>query len=332
MECATQLSFQGADRKVKKMKKINMKSFVTKYIMYLVLVLMCVVLAIASKNFLTANNLITIVKQIAIQSIVAIGMTMIIITGNIDLSVGSIVAFASVCAAMMMNGGIPIIITIILTILISGLLGLISGGVTAKLKLHSFLVTLALMQTFRGLAQTITGGYPKAGLPDAFGLISSGTVFGIPYLVIYMIIFYAIFIYIMKYTSFGRSVYAIGGNQESARLSGINIEKVKTLVFVISSMLCGVAGILLTSKVRSGDPTCANGWEMDTIAGAIIGGTNMSGGEGNLGGTIIGLLFVGVLSNGMVLLGVNAYMQSVIKGLVIFLAVIMNSIQKRSNA
>ncbi|WP_334136559.1 ABC transporter permease, partial [Muricomes intestini] len=221
-------------------------------------------------------------------------------------------------------------LAILFTVVISGVIGLVSGGVTAKLKLHSFLVTLALMQAIRGLAQTITGGYPVAGFDKSFGVISAGTLGGIPLLVIYMAIFYAIFIYIMKFTSFGRATYAIGGNEESARLSGINVEKVKTLVFVISSMLCGVAGVLLTSKVRSGDPTCANGWEMDTIAGAIIGGTNMSGGEGTLWGTIIGLLFVGILSNGMVLLGVNAYMQSVIKGLVIFGAVIINSIQKRS--
>lgn len=312
-----------------KTKQIDIKAFITKYIMYIVLVLMCIILAVASDKFLTAGNLMTIVKQISIQSIVAIGMTMIIITGNIDLSVGSLVAFASVCTAMLMKAGVPTVLAILAVIIISGILGLISGGVTAKLKLHSFLVTLALMQTFRGLAQTITGGYPIAGFDTSFGTIAAGDILGIPFLVIYMVIFYAIFIYIMKYTAFGRSIYAIGGNQESARLSGINVEKVKTMVFVISSMLCGVAGILLTSKVRSGDPTCATGWEMDTIAGAIIGGTNMMGGEGKLGGTIIGLLFVGVLSNGMVLLGVNAYMQNVIKGLVIFLAVILNSIQKR---
>lgn len=310
-------------------KKMTAKDFVIKYIMYIVLVLMCIVLAIANDKFLTAANLMTIVKQISIQSIVAIGMTMIIITGNIDLSVGSIVAFSSVCAAMMMKAGLPVPIAMVITVIIAGVLGLISGGVTAKLKLHSFLVTLALMQTFRGLAQTITGGYPVAGFSEGFGKIAAGSIGPVPFLVIYMIIFYVIFIYIMKYTAFGRSIYAIGGNQESARLSGINVEKVKTLVFVISSMLCGVAGLLLTSKVRSGDPTCANGWEMDTIAGAIIGGTNMMGGEGKLGGTIIGLLFVGILSNGMVLLGINAYTQSVVKGLVIFLAVILNSIQKR---
>jgi len=315
-----------------KTKKLDVKQFIMKNIMYMMLVVMSVVLALASDKFLTATNLLTIIKQISIQSIVAIGMTMIIITGNIDLSVGSLVALASVSCAMLMKGGVPTVISLVLTVIISGAFGLLSGGVTAKLKLHSFLVTLALMQAIRGLAQTITGGYPIAGFDKSFGEISSGTVFGIPLLVIYMVVFYVIFIYIMKYTEFGRSIYAIGGNEESARLSGIKVERVKTMVFVISSMLCGVAGILLTAKVRSGDPTCANAWEMDTIAGAIIGGTNMSGGEGTLGGTIIGLLFVGILSNGMVLLGVNAYMQSVIKGLVIFGAVIINSIQKRSQA
>lgn len=305
------------------------KNFCIRYIMYFVLVGMAIVLSIGSDKFLTPNNLITIAKTISIQSIVAIGMTLIIISGNIDLSVGSIVAFCSVSAAMLMNAGVSILVTIMLTVIIGMIVGFISGGVTAKLKLHSFLVTLALMQAMRGLAQTLSGGYPKAGLPDVFGKIASGSILGIPYLIIYMIIFYAIFIYIMRYTAFGRSIYAIGSNEESARLSGINVERVKTLVFIISSGLCAVAGILLTSKVRSGDPTCAVGWEMDAIAGAIIGGTNMAGGEGKLGGTIIGLLFVGILSNGMVLLGVSAYMQTVIKGLVIFLAVIINSIQKK---
>lgn len=313
-----------------KANKLDLKKFLMKYVMYIVLILMCIILAIASDKFLSVGNLMTIIKQISIQSIVAIGMTMIIITGNIDLSVGSMVAFGSVCTAMMLKAGIPVPAAILLAIVICGALGFISGGVTAKLKLHSFLVTLALMQAFRGLAQTMTGGFPVAGFPDGFGKIASLSIGPVPILVVYMILFYVVFIYIMKYTAFGRSIYAIGGNQESARLSGINVEKIKTMVFVISSMLCGVAGVLLTAKVRSGDPTSGEGWEMDTIAGAIIGGTNMMGGEGKLGGTIIGLLFVGILGNGMVLLGVNTYMQSVIKGLVIFLAVILNSIQKRS--
>ena len=311
-------------------KSFDLKKFLMKYVMYLFLILMCIVLTIASDKFLTLTNLMTIIKQISIQSIVAIGMTMIIISGNIDLSVGSLVALCSVSCAMLMNKGLPTIIAVLAAVIIGAFAGFITGGVTAKLKLHSFLVTLALMTALRGLAQTLTNGRPVAGLPSSCGKVASGTVGPVPLLVIYMIVLYAIFMYVMKYTAFGRSIYAVGSNQESARLSGINIEKVKTLVFILSGALCGIAGVLLTAKVRSGDPTCANAWEMDTIAGAIIGGTDMNGGEGKLGGTIIGLLFVGILANGMVLLGVSAYMQSVIKGLVIFMAVIINSIQKRS--
>ena len=311
-------------------KSFDIKKFLMKYVMYLFLILMCIVLTIASDKFLTVTNLMTIIKQISIQSIVAIGMTMIIISGNIDLSVGSLVALCSVSGAMIMNKGLPMIVAVIASVIIGALVGFITGGVTAKLKLHSFLVTLSLMTALRGLAQTMTNGRPVAGLPSAFGKIASASIGPVPLLVIYMIVLYAIFMYVMKYTAFGRSIYAVGSNQESARLSGINIEMVKTMVFVIGGALCGIAGVLLTAKVRSGDPTCANAWEMDTIAGAIIGGTDMNGGEGKLGGTIIGLLFVGILANGMVLLGVSAYMQSVIKGLVIFMAVIINSIQKRS--
>ena len=311
-------------------KSFDIKKFLMKYVMYLFLILMCIVLTVASDKFLTVTNLMTIIKQISIQSIVAIGMTMIIISGNIDLSVGSLVALCSVSGAMIMNKGLPMIAAVIASVIIGALVGFITGGVTAKLKRHSFLVTLSLMTALRGLAQTMTNGRPVAGLPSAFGKIASASIGPVPLLVIYMIVLYAIFMYVMKYTAFGRSIYAVGSNQESARLSGINIEMVKTMVFVISGALCGIAGVLLTAKVRSGDPTCANAWEMDTIAGAIIGGTDMNGGEGKLGGTIIGLLFVGILANGMVLLGVSAYMQSVIKGLVIFMAVIINSIQKRS--
>ena len=307
-------------------KSFDIKKFLMKYVMYLFLILMCIVLTVASDKFLTVTNLMTIIKQISIQSIVAIGMTMIIISGNIDLSVGSLVALCSVSGAMIMNKGLPMIAAVIASVIIGALVGFITGGVTAKLKLHSFLVTLSLMTALRGLAQTMTNGRPVAGLPSAFGKIASASIGPVPLLVIYMIVLYAIFMYVMKYTAFGRSIYAVGSNQESARLSGINIEMVKTMVFVISGALCGIAGVLLTAKVRSG----ANAWEMDTIAGAIIGGTDMNGGEGKLGGTIIGLLFVGILANGMVLLGVSAYMQSVIKGLVIFMAVIINSIQKRS--
>lgn len=241
-------------------KSFDIKKFLMKYVMYLFLILMCIVLTVASDKFLTVTNLMTIIKQISIQSIVAIGMTMIIISGNIDLSVGSLVALCSVSGAMIMNKGLPMIAAVIASVIIGALVGFITGGVTAKLKLHSFLVTLSLMTALRGLAQTMTNGRPVAGLPSAFGKIASASIGPVPLLVIYMIVLYAIFMYVMKYTAFGRSIYAVGSNQESARLSGINIEMVKTMVFVISGALCGIAGVLLTAKVRSGDPTCANAW------------------------------------------------------------------------
>lgn len=321
------------EKKMEKVqKKTDIKALAMKYAVVIALLAMCIVLSIANNKFLTKANLTSIIKQISIQSIVAIGTTMIIITGNIDLSVGSIVAFGGVSVGLMLKAGVPIPAAILITVIACGCLGFISGGVTAKLKLHSFLVTLALMEAFRGIAQTMVNGLPVSNFPDAFGKIASISIGPVPILVLYMILLYIIFSYMMKYTAFGRAIYAVGGNQESARLSGINIEKVKTMTFVLSSCLCGLAGVLLTAKLRSGDPTSGNGWEMDTIAGAIIGGTNMMGGEGKLVGTIIGLLFIGVLDDGMVLLGVSAYMQSVIKGLVIFGAVILNSIQKRSSA
>jgi len=311
-----------------KIKKFNVKQFFMKYIMYFVLVIMCVILSLANDSFLTANNLMTIVKQISIQSIVAIGMTMIIITGNIDLSVGSIVAFASVIGAMMMKSGLPIPAAILLTLACSGMLGFVSGGVTAKLKLHSFLVTLALMQAFRGLAQTLTGGYPVAGLPDSFGKIASGSIGPVPYLVIYMVIFYAIFIYIMKYTAFGRSIYAVGGNQESARLSGINTKKVFFLAYTNMAFLAAVAGLVFAARLQSSAPTAGQGFELDAIGACFIGGASAYGGIGTVGGVLIGAIFMGVLNNGMSIVGIGSDWQQIVKGLVLLFAVAFDVVSK----
>ena len=261
-------------------KSFDLKNFVMKYIMYIFLVLMCIVLAIASDKFLLPTNLMTIVKQISIQSIVAIGMTMIIITGNIDLSVGSVVAFCSVVGAMLMSKGSTY------------------GSCHYRSNSGRCCHRIYYRRRYRKAEIAFLPGYIGADAGCTWsgtdydqwpsGIWSSGcfrkdasaSIGPVPLLVIYMIVLYVIFIYVMKYTAFGRSIYAVGGNQESARLSGINVEKVKTMVFLLSGMLSGVAGVLLASKVRSGDPTCAEAWEMDPIAGAIIGGTNMMGGEG----------------------------------------------------
>lgn len=312
-------------------KKNNFLSMALRSVMYILLVFMILYLSLATNKFLTMANIMTILRQISITSIVAIGMTMIIILAQIDLSVGSTVAISTVLVATFMQAGIPIVLAIILTILASALIGLFSGFIIARFNLHAFLVTLALMTAIRGLGYFITGGYPKGGLPQAFSVISAGFIGPVPYTVIYMAIIYAVFIYILGHTAFGRSIYAIGGNKESSRLSGINVNKVTIAVFTISGALCGLAGVILSSRLQSGSPDAAQGWEMDVIAAAVIGGSSMYGGVGKLQGTLIGMLFMGVLTNGMVLLSINPYMQDVIKGIVILMAVILNSLQSRKN-
>lgn len=310
-------------------KGLDYKGLILKYIMYVLLIVMILFLAFRSDKFLTVPNVMTILRQISITSLVAIGMTMIIILAQIDLSVGSVVAFSTVVNALFMRAGLPIFLSIILTIIVGAAWGAFAGVIIAKFQLHAFLVTLALMTGVRGIAYFMTGGYPIGGMPKEFSVVSAGFIGPVPYTVIYMLVIYALFVYLLGYTSFGRSVYAIGGNKESARLSGINVNAVTIGVFTISSALCAVSGVLLSSRLASGSPDAAQGWEMDVIAATVIGGTSMYGGVGKLQGTLIGMLFIGVLSNGMVLLSINPYIQDVIKGVVILLAVILNSLQSR---
>ena len=304
-------------------------SFFIKYALYFVLLLMVIFLSIASDTFLKPSNIINVLRQISIQAIIAVGMTMVIVLGQIDLSVGAIVAFASVMNALLIKAGVPVILAILLTLVISSLWGLISGAVTAKFNLHAFLVTLAMLTLIRGITYTMTGGYPIGGLPKSFYAFGAGRLGFLPYPVIYMVIIYAIGIFVLRLTPFGRSIYSVGGNAEAARLSGINIFRTKVAVFVISAFLSAVGGIILSSRLMAGSPEVGNGWELDIIAAVIIGGTNMFGGEGKLTGTLVGMLFVGILTNGMILLDVTPYMQQVVRGAVILGAVVLNSLQEK---
>ena len=233
-------------------KGLDYKGLILKYIMYVLLVVMIVFLALRSDKFMTVANVMTILRQISITSLVAIGMTMIIILAQIDLSVGSVVAFSTVVNAMLMRAGVPIPLAIILTIIIGAAWGAFAGIIIAKFQLHAFLVTLALMTGVRGIAYFMTGGYPIGGMPKEFSIVSAGFIGPVPYTVIYMLVIYALFIYLLGYTAFGRSVYAIGGNKESARLSGINVNAVTIGVFTISAALCAASGVLLSSRLTSG--------------------------------------------------------------------------------
>lgn len=304
-------------------------AFFIKYALYFALLIMILFLSVSTDTFLTSSNIINVLRQISIQAIMAVGMTMVIILGQIDLSVGAIVAFASVVNALFIKAGFPVLVAILMTLFISSLWGLINGAITAKFNLHAFLVTLAMLTLIRGITYTLTGGYPIGGLPNSFYAFGAGYLWKIPYPVLYMVIIYLIGMFILRNTPFGRSIYSVGGNTEAARLSGIHIFRTKVIVFIVSAFLAGLGGIILSSRLRAGSPEVGMGWELDIVAAVIIGGTNLFGGEGKLTGTLIGMLFIGILTNGMILLDVTPYMQQVARGLVILAAVILNSLQEK---
>ncbi|MCZ2722962.1 ribose ABC transporter permease [Marinomonas sp. 15G1-11] len=302
--------------------------FLADNILMMIMVVLVVILTIMSDKFLTVPNILNVLRQVSFHGMIAVGMTMIIVLAQIDLSIGSIVAFGAVVNALLMKMGIPIFPSVIIAVFLSGLWGTLNGWVTAFFNLHAFLVTLATMTLIRGITYTMTGGFTVSGMPQAFKVIGSGSLFGIPLPILYMLVIFAIGILVMHRTAFGRAIYAIGGNAEAARLSGINVERVKVITFSIIAALSGFAGIVVSSRLMAGSPELGLGWELDVIAAVIIGGTSMFGGQGRLTRTFLGVIFVGVLSNGMVLLDVSPYMQQVVKGLVILLAVILNSIKK----
>ena len=296
------------------------------------LVALCLDLAIASPVFLTTSNFLNVFQQISINFVVAVGMTFVIISGGIDLSVGSNIALSSLLMGILMvNHGWSAIATIIICLLFSALVGLINGVLISFLDLPPFIATLGTMSIVRGAAYTVTGGQPIYGFPDSFNVVAS-RVAGIP--LYFMLIMAAVMVagwYILRYTRMGRFTYAVGGNENCARLSGINIRSVKCFVYTISGFCCGVAALLLSSRLESALPTNADGQEMDAIAAVVIGGTSMSGGEGSMIGTLIGILIIGIIANGLNLLGVQQGPQKMVKGLIIVVAVVIDVIRRKAS-
>lgn len=310
-------------------ERIDIGGFLLKYSFVIVFVLLLIGLAFATPKFLTVPNIINVFRQVSYQGIIAVGMTMVLIMGQIDLSVGAIVAFAAVANALLLKAGMPIMGSIVATLLLSSIWGLLNGYVMARFRLHAFLVTMATMTMIRGMTYTMTGGYPVGGLPENFFAFGSGQIGFVPLPVLYMLLIFGVGAFVLSSTPFGRSIYAIGGNEDAARLSGINLMRVKVGVFVVSAIVSGISGLVLSSRLMAGSPEIGIGWELDIVAAVIIGGTNILGGEGKLSGTLIGVLFIGVLSNGMILLDITPYMQQIVRGLVILSAVILNSLQDK---
>ena len=300
------------------------------------LVVLCLDLQLAQPVFLTSSNLLNVLQQISTNFVIAIGMTFVIISGGIDLSVGSNIAVTGLLMAIMMkNWGVGVLPTLIVSLIFAGLIGLINGALIAFLNLPPFIATLGMMSIARGAAYTITGGAPIYTMPSGFTAISSRV--RIPFIgdvpLYTILIMAAVFVlgwYCLRYTRVGRFTYAIGGNENCAKLSGINLNKVKCFVYVISGLCCGVAAILLTSRLDSAVPTNADGQEMDAIAAVVIGGTSMKGGEGSMVGTLIGIFIIGVIANGLNLLGVAQGPQRMVKGLIIVVAVIIDVLRRRA--
>lgn len=322
---------------IRKSNTFGLRKITSKYMLEIILLIIVVTMAFASPGFLTTGNLLNILRNMSLQGVIAFGMTMVIIAGEIDLSIGSTVAITGVIIGLTSGGlakaGImpieqAVIVGIILSFLFAGLTGLFNGWLLTKFKMPSFIITLAVMNALYGLAAVISKGFPVTTLPAWYNVIGAGQLFGvIPVPAIILLIVFAITFVIMGYTKFGRTVYAVGGNPESARLSGINVSRVKIICMIGVQLCSALGGVLVSSQVMSGSFSFGKGWEMTAISSVIIGGASLTGGIGKVWGTFIGLIFLGVLINAMTLLNVNEYVQYIVRGLLILIAVLINTIQ-----
>jgi ribose/xylose/arabinose/galactoside ABC-type transport system permease subunit len=316
----------------------RIQSLFTNGILEIILALLCVVLAVTASGFLTAENLLNVLRNVSMQGVIAFGMTMVIISGEIDLSVGSAVAFSACLTAFFtlkfsaewvsLPIALAIAIAILFSLIIGFFLGVFTGFMRTRYQVPSFITTLALMTGLSGAAELITNGFPLTPFPNWYNFIGGGYLVGIPFPALLFLLTFVILQFLMNYTAFGRSVYAVGGNAEAARLSGINVSRVKMMVLGITSLLAALSGIMVSSEIMSGTATTAKGWELDVIAAVIIGGTSLMGGVGRIWGTMVGVVFLGVLMNGMTLLNVSEYWQHVVRGVIILVAVLLNLLQK----
>ena len=281
-------------------------------------------------TFLTPKNMFNILRQNASNLFLATGMTMVIILGGIDLSVGSVIALSGVVAAgCVVNFGLPEAVGFIAAIAVGAAVGLFNGFIICKTDIPPFIVTLASMNITKGIALVLTGGAPIRCMTDAFKFPGAGYVGPVPTPVILMFIIFILAALMINKTQLGRHIYAVGGNVQAAKFSGISVQKVKFIVYAYTGVMAGIAGVVIASRLYSGQPTAGDGAEMDAIASVVVGGTSMSGGSGRIGGTLIGVLIIGVLNNGLNLMGVDSNFQYIVIGLVIVLAVYVDFLRNK---
>ena len=306
------------------MKKIDISKFQS----LIGLIVFSVIVAFINSRFMTTSNILNILRQTSINAVIATGMTFVILTGGIDLSVGSILGFSGAVAAMMLASGVDSIIAIPIALIVGLVVGALNGVLISKGKLQPFIVTLATMTMLRGATLVFTDGKPIGTGFEAnsklFAWFGNGYVLGIPVPIIVIIVTFLVALFVLTQTKIGRYVYALGGNEEATKLSGISTDKVKIFVYAISGMMAALAGIIITSRLSSAQPTAGSGYELDAIAAVVLGGTSLAGGTGTIVGTMIGALIIGVLNNALNLMDVSSYFQMLAKGSVILLAVLLD--------
>jgi len=304
------------------------------------LFLLCLALALMTENFMTANNFWNVMRQISVNVCISVGMTLVILTAGIDLSVGSILAFCGAVTAGLLKFGLAlpsvnifigftVLGVVVAGMLAGGMLGFVNGYAITRFKVPPFVATLAMLTMARGFTMLWTKGHPITGLGDAFGFLGTGWFLGIPMPVWISGIVVFLAVILTNKSRFGRYIYAIGGNESAARLSGIPINKIKIWVYVLAGILAAIGGLLVTARLDSAQPNAGISYELDAIAAVVIGGTSLAGGRGTILGTVLGAVIIGVLNNGLVLMDVSPFWQQVIKGLVILLAVIIDKSNKK---
>jgi ribose transport system permease protein len=308
---------------------IQNKDKIRQLSLFFILIVIVVAFSLMSEMFFNTDNILNILRQVSITMIAAVGMSLIILMGDIDLSVGSVFAFLGVIMANVFLYTNSTFLAVVVALVAGGIIGMISGLITAKGKIPAFVTTLAIMSVLRGAAYIMTGGRPISVMDESFTFFGTGYIGNvIPVPIVIMIIVIAVGVFITKNTRFGRYVYALGGNEQTSKWSGINTVKIKIMVYTFAGVLYGLSALILCARLGSGQPNTGQGAEMDVITAVILGGTSLSGGKGTIIGTMIGVMIIGVLNNGLTLLDVSSYWQQVIKGIIIIAAVLFDTRSK----
>jgi ribose/xylose/arabinose/galactoside ABC-type transport system permease subunit len=319
------MSIAPAGKKILGMDQTELNIFARRYGISFVMIIMIVALAIVSPTFRTSGNVLSILLQVSMNGILALGMVFVITAGGIDLSIGSMLALTSVIIGVILNATGNIVLACCCAVAATTFFGFINGVLVAKFNMFPFVVTLATQLVIRGIAYIISGGYSQSLANDDFLKIGAGKLFGvIPFPVIILLVVATVSYVILHNTKLGRYIYAVGGNMNAATASGVNVFWTRTNSFIISGFCCGIAGIIMTSRISAAQPNIGVGYETDAIAACVIGGTSFAGGVATIPGTVVGIIIIGLIYNGMNLVGINSYWQTITKGLLIIGAVMID--------